>query len=128
MTVAGAPRWRAPQRGADERMVPIVPGGFDEHAPEMGVAGFGDRALRALGAAGVFGRDEADEGHGTRRSGKAAGVAELRGDGERGEIIDAAEAAQPLDARARAARGPAAPRRSCSTARSRAAASSTARR
>ena len=47
---------------------------------------------------------------------------------ERGEIIDAAEAAQPLRRAAAAARASSRPRRSSSTARSRATASSTARR
>jgi hypothetical protein len=40
------------------------------------------------------------EGHGARRGGKASGVAEFGGDGERGEIIDAAETAQALHTRA----------------------------
>ena len=76
----------------------ILPGGFDEHAAQMRIARFGDRAARLFGATGVFGGDESGEGHQTGRSGKAARVAEFGGDGERGEIVDAAEAAQPFDA------------------------------
>ena len=45
------PAGRRPARGAsapDEGTMPIVPRGFDQHAPEMGVAGLGDRAARAF--------------------------------------------------------------------------------
>ena len=88
------------ERRADEGMMAIVPGRFDEHAAEMSVAGLGNTALGARRAAGVLGRHEADERHGAWRGGKAAGVAEFGGDGERGQIIDAAEAAQTLHASA----------------------------
>ena len=45
------------QRGTEKRMVAILPGGFDEHAAQMRIAGFGDGAAGLLGAAGMFGRD-----------------------------------------------------------------------
>ncbi len=37
------------ERAADERMVAIVPRGFDEHASEMGIAGLRNAAARAFG-------------------------------------------------------------------------------
>ena len=57
-------------------------------------------AARLFGATGVLGRNEAGEGHETRCIREAAGVAEFGGDREGGEIVDAAETAQPLDPRA----------------------------
>ena len=76
--------WRAAlaraEGGADERMMAIVPRGFDEHAPQMGVAGFGDPACGRLRPAGMLRRDQADERHRARRRGKAARVAEFGGD------------------------------------------------
>ena len=86
------------ERGADKRVMSIVPGGFDEHAAQMAVAGLGDRSLRAFGAAGVLRGDKADKSHDARRGGKAPRVAELGGDGECRQIVDPAEAAQSLDA------------------------------
>ena len=50
--------WRAAlamsQGVPDERVMPIVPGRFDEHAPQMRVAGLGDRAVRPSGATRMF--------------------------------------------------------------------------
>jgi hypothetical protein len=72
---------------------------IDEHPAQMRVARFGDAALRPSGAARVLGQDQADERHGTGRRSEATRVAQLRGDRERGQIIDPAEAAQALDTR-----------------------------
>src|SRR6476646_4690875 len=80
-------------------MMPIVPRGFDEDAPQMAVARFRDAALRAPGATRVLGGHEADKGHGAGGGRKAPRVAELGGERERGQGVDAAEAAQPLDTR-----------------------------
>src|SRR5256885_7484828 len=79
--------------------MPVVPGRFEEHAPQMAVARFGDAALHAPGATRVLGGDEADTGHGAGSGRKAPRVAELGGDGERGEVVDAAEAPQADNAR-----------------------------
>ena len=92
--VGGCPALPLPERLADKRVVAIVPGGLDEHAPQMAVAGFGDRAARLFGAARVFGWDQAGKRHHARRRRKAARVAQFGGDGQRGEVVDAAEAAQ----------------------------------
>ena len=80
-------------------MVPVLPSRFDEHASQMGVAGFGDRALDPFGPAGILGGDQAGEGHQTRGRRKAAGVAEFGGKGQRREVVDAAEAAEAFDPR-----------------------------
>src|SRR5437763_3396748 len=76
--------------------MPVVPRGFDEDAPQMAVARFRDAALRTFGATRVLGGHEADKRHGAGGGRKAPWVAELGGDGERGQVVDAAEAAQPL--------------------------------
>ena len=73
------PALSVPQRIPEKWVMPIVPGGFDEDAAQMRIAGFGDRAADLLGAAGVLGRNEAHEGHGAGRGGKAARVAEFTG-------------------------------------------------
>src|SRR5687767_4305563 len=86
-----------PQRVADERMMAIMPGGFDKHTPKMGVAGLGNPTLRALGTTRVFGGYQPDERHGAGRGAKSTRVAELRRDRQRGQIVDATEAPQALD-------------------------------
>ena len=88
------------QGASDEGVMAIVPRGFHENTAQMRIARLGDRAARRLRAAGVLGGNQTDEGHQPRRGGKTARVAELGGDGERRQIVDAAEAAEPLDARA----------------------------
>src|SRR6187549_1076993 len=77
--------------------MPVVPGGFDEDSSQMRIAGFGDGTVGAFRAARMLRGDEAHEGHGRGRAAKAARIAELGGDRQRGEIVDAAEAAQALD-------------------------------
>ena len=86
------------QGRAEKGMMAVVPGGFDQHAPQMGIAGFGDRAARLFGAARMLRRHEADKGHRPRGGREPPRVAEFGGDGQRGEIVDAAETAQALDA------------------------------
>ena len=46
--VRGGTALARPEGGADERMMAIVPRRFDEHPTQMGVARFGDAALRAF--------------------------------------------------------------------------------
>ena len=73
---------------------PCVPGGLDEQPADVAVADLRDRpAVWAL-AGGVLGRDEADERHELRGRLEAREVADLDGDPERGERVDAAQAAQ----------------------------------
>jgi len=66
----------------------------------MAVARFRDPTLRAFGAARVLGGYEADKRHRARGGRKPARVAEFGGDGERRQVVDAAEATQSLNARA----------------------------
>src|SRR5207302_9923905 len=80
----GAPRmdprrlWRvdlAPaQLFADEGVVAIVPRRFDEHAPHMGIPGFGDRAARPFRATGMLGGDQTDIRHQPTRRGEPSRV------------------------------------------------------
>ena len=89
-----APRG-ASERGAHARSVAVVPGGFDEEAPDMGVAGLGDAAAPvALGTA-VLARHQAEVGHQLPRRREAPEAMQLGDDGQRGDRVDAAEAAQP---------------------------------
>ena len=60
-------------------------------------AGFGDRALAAAGARGLLGRDEAEERRELLGLGKAVRIAEFGDQSDRGEGVDAAQAAQPAD-------------------------------
>jgi len=53
-----------------------------------------------LGAAGMLGRDQPDKGYETRGGREAGRVAQLGRDGERRQVVDAAEAAQPPGASA----------------------------
>jgi hypothetical protein len=61
-------------------MMAIMPRGFDEHVPQMRVAGLGDPALCALRTTRVFGGNQAHERDQTRCRREARGLAELRGD------------------------------------------------
>jgi hypothetical protein len=87
-------------RAAEKRMVAVLPGGFDEDPPEMGVAGFGNGASGLFRPAGLFGGDQTGQRHDARCRRETAGIAQFGGNGQGGEIIDAAETPQPFDARA----------------------------
>ena len=76
----------------------ILPGGFHEHPAQMRVAGLGDGATCLFRSAGVLGGNQAGEGHQARRRRKATRIAQFSGDGQGGEIVDPAEAAQALHA------------------------------
>jgi hypothetical protein len=78
----------------------VMPGGFHQDAAEMSVAGFGDGAARLFGATRVFRWHEPGERHHPRCGREAAGVTEFGGDGQRRQIVDAAETAQAFDAAA----------------------------
>ena len=78
--------------------MPVMPGSFDEHPAQVGIAGFRDAPLRPFRPARMLGRDQADKRHRAGRRGEATGIAEFRGDGQCGEIIDTAEASQAFHA------------------------------
>jgi len=67
----------------------------------MGAARFGDAAVRTFRAARVLGRDQAHVGHETRRDRNPTRVAELRRNGEGGQVVDATKAARSRTTRAR---------------------------
>jgi hypothetical protein len=75
----------------------ILPRGFDQDAAQMGVAGFSDGSARLIGATRVFRRDQTGKCHEARGGGEAAGITQFRGNGQGGEIVDAAEAPKALD-------------------------------
>ena len=85
------------QRGADVGLVPVVPGGLDEEPSHVGVAGLGDGALAALVSRAAFAGNEPDEGHQPPGRGEAFEVVQLDGEADRGDRVDAAEAAQRGD-------------------------------
>lgn len=80
----------------DEGMVAIVPGGFDEHATDVRVAGLGDRATRPVRPARVLGREETDIRHQAAGRRKPARVAQFSGNRQCREIVHPTEAAQAL--------------------------------
>ena len=79
-------------------MMSVVPGGLDEHAPQVRIPRFGDPAAGLCGSAGILRGHEAGKRHHAWGRGKAARVPEFDRDGEGGEIVNAAEAAEPFDA------------------------------
>ena len=85
----------ASEREADRGSMAVMPGGLDEEASRVGVAGSGDGAAVLRVAARVFAGDEAEEGHEGAGSREAAEVVELGDEAHRGDGVDAAEAAEP---------------------------------
>jgi len=77
----------------------VGPGSLDEGAAGAGVAGLGDAALVASGAAGVLGGDQPDEGGELARVVEAGDVAELGDDRECNEPLDAAQGLDGVDDR-----------------------------
>src|SRR5919201_6397844 len=83
------------QVGADPRLTQVVPGGFDEDAAGEAGAGLGDRAARLALARLVQRGDEPEPGGELAGAPEAGEVADLEMEHERGQRLDAAEAAQP---------------------------------
>src|SRR5215218_1726952 len=79
----------------DPGLVAVVPGGLDQQPPGVARARAGDRAEPAGLARGVLGGHEAEIAHQLPCSRKALEVADLGTEPDRGEGVDAAEAAQP---------------------------------
>src|SRR4051794_20181974 len=73
------------------------PGRLDEQPAGGGRAGLGDRALTAALAAGGLGRGQADEAHKLLGGPKTREVADLTDQAQRGQGVDATDAAQPRD-------------------------------
>lgn len=64
----------------------------------MRIPCFGDPAAGLFGATGIFRRDQAGKRHDAGGRGEAPGIAQFGGDGEGGEIVNTAEAAETFDA------------------------------
>src|SRR5659263_611694 len=73
----------------------LLPGGLDQQAAHMRVAGLGDRALATRGARGALGGGQAEEG-GQAAPTEALPVADLDGERESRERRDAAQAGEAV--------------------------------
>ena len=82
---------------ADRGPMAVMPGGLDEEASCVGVAGSGDRAALLRLSTRVFAGDEAEEGHERTGSREAKEVMQLGDEADGGDGVDAAEAAEPGD-------------------------------
>ena len=89
--VGGAGAWALAGRAA------VVPGRFDEEPAGVAGAGLGDRALPSLLAGAVLGGDEPEVVHQLRGVLETGEVADLGAQPDRGERVDAAQAAQLRD-------------------------------
>jgi hypothetical protein len=78
-------------------MVPVVPGGLDEEASDVAVAGLGDGSLSSCLTRAVLTGDEADKGHESASCGEAFEVVEFHGEADGGDRLEAAEAAESRD-------------------------------
>jgi hypothetical protein len=85
------------ERGALAGRAAVVAGRLDEEPACVAGAGLGDRALPSLLAGAVFGGDEPEVVHQLRGALEAGEVADLGAQSDRGERVDAAQAAQPRD-------------------------------
>src|SRR5256886_1060115 len=83
------------QRAADGGSVPIGPGGLDQDAPGVTVAGFGQRSAALRLARGVLARHEPEVGHEFARPAEALEVHDLGQQDDRRQRVDPAEAAEP---------------------------------
>ena len=82
---------------ADVWLVAVVVRGFDQQPACVAGAGFGDRALAALGVRGSLGWDDPQEPGEQGGSREPSPVADLCREPGTGERVDPAEAAQPGD-------------------------------
>jgi hypothetical protein len=84
----------------DERsacIVAIVPGCLDQQAPEVNVAGFGDRSQTSSLTGRVFRGNKPDVGHEFARRRETADVIDLADDSESCEKLHAAQTAKRFD-------------------------------
>jgi len=87
------------ESGADPRLAQVVPGGLNQEPARVAGAGLRDRALAARLARLVERRYEPEPGRELGWPLEAGEVADLEAERERGERVDAAEAAQTRDRR-----------------------------
>ena len=94
----GRPALTETERPSEKGMMPVLPRGLDQYPPQMRIPRFRDSAAGLFGPTGILRRDEAGKRHHARRGGKAPSIAQFDCDGEGGEIVNAAEAAETFDA------------------------------
>jgi len=94
----GCPLLTEPERPSQKGMMSVVPGGFDQDPPQMRISCFRDPAAGLFGSTGILRWDQAGKGHHSGGGGEAPRVAQFGRDRECGEIVNAAEAAEPFDA------------------------------
>ena len=82
------------QRRTHARWVAVVPGGLDQHPPDMAVAGLRARPPVLTGAAAGLAGGEPEVSHQLARAAEAGDVPELGQQCHRGHGVDAPEAAQ----------------------------------
>src|SRR5215467_4097162 len=82
-----------PQKAAHPRSMLIRPGGFNDDPPQVGIAGFGNRAALDAVAAGVFAGCQSTIAHQLPWAGKAGQGAQFRHHRYRGDL---GHTAQPL--------------------------------
>ena len=74
---------------------PITPGGFDEHAPHVGIARLGDRPPLSAPSARMLAGHQADKGHELAWQVKAGEVPQFGQGRDGGERVHAAQAINP---------------------------------
>jgi len=85
------------QGSANDRLVGVVPGGFDQQPTHVTVAGPGDAAASLAHAAGVLARDQSQVRHQLARVREALGVVDLGDQCDGSHRVDAMEAAERLN-------------------------------
>ena len=94
----GRPALTETERPSKKGMMPVLPRGLDQDPPQMCIPRFRDPAAGLFGPTGVLRRDQAGKRHDAGGGGEAPGIAQFGRDGEGGEIVNAAKAAETFDA------------------------------
>ena len=94
----GRPALTEAERPSKKGMMPVLPRGLDQHPPQMCIPRFRDPAAGLFRPTGILRRDKAGKRHDAGGGGKAPCIAQFGRDGQGGEIVNAAEAAEAFDA------------------------------
>src|SRR5688572_4478995 len=94
----GRPALTETESPSEKGVMPVLPRGLDQYPPQMRIPRFRDSATGLFGPTGILRRDQAGKRHDAGGGGEAPGIAQFGGDGEGGEIVNAAEAAETFDA------------------------------
>ena len=92
------------QRFANSSSKPAVPGGFDQDASDVCIAGLGESAAVSCRSAGVLTGDETEISHQLARMRESAQITEFSDDGHGGQEVDGTQRHQRMDYRQRAPR------------------------